>query len=97
MNTDSYYRGGPSMKPTLRDVRFDRATGLLLTTHGVSVFNRPDNLDRFGGAYRLTFVPVELTIVRRGLDPSHFEVVPIQPMTMQEYEEALERIVLVQV
>ena len=85
------------MKPTLRDVRFDRATGFVLTTHGVSVLNRPDNLGRFGGAYRLTFVPVELVIVQRGLDPSHFEVVPIQPMSMQEYEEALNRVILVRV
>jgi len=61
MSTEQYYRGGPSMKPTLRDVRIDRATGLVLTSHGVSVFNRPDNLGRFRGAYRLTFVPVELT------------------------------------
>lgn len=97
MTTDNYYRGGPSMKPKRRDVHIDQATGLVLPTHGVSVFNRPKNLERFGGAYRLAHVPVELTIIQRGLDPSHFEVVPARPMTMGEYEQALNRVVLVRV
>jgi hypothetical protein len=64
------------------------------TTHGVSVNSRPDGLDRFGGAYRLGNVPQELRIIRRGLDPFHYEIVPVRPMTLAEYEEALNRIVL---
>ena len=52
------------------------------------MFNRPDNLTRFGGAYRLTQIPVELQVIRRGRDPSHFEIVPARPMTLRDYEEA---------
>ena len=92
-----FYRGGNSLTPRSDEVKTDPATGLLRTTHGVSVFDRPDNLGRFGGAYRLTNLPGELQIVQRGRDPHHHEIVPARPMTMSEYEEALSRIVLVPV
>jgi len=45
-----YFRSGRGLAPTPADVRIDPATGLVRTTHGVSVYDRPDNLDRFGGA-----------------------------------------------
>ena len=92
-----YYRGGNSLKPKLRDVKIDRATGLVSTKRGVSVYDRPDNLDRFGGAHRVTNLPVELQIIQHGQDPHHFEIVPTRPMTLAEYEEALDNAVLVPV
>lgn len=58
-------------------------------------FNRPDHLDRFSGAYRVTGVPEELKIIQRGRDPSHFEIVRARPMTLAEYEAALGKFVLV--
>jgi hypothetical protein len=97
MPTIQYFRGGNSLKPKLHEVRIDPATGLLRTTHGVSVFNRPDNLARFGGAYRLGAISDTLKVIQRGRDPHHFEIVPAQPMTLVEYEEALDRIVLTSV
>jgi hypothetical protein len=97
MNTGTFYRGGPSLKPTPADVRIDSRTGLVLPTHGVSVFNRPDNLDRFGGAHLVTNLPPELRIIQRGRNPNHFEIVPVLPMTPQQYEDALGKIVLVPV
>lgn len=95
MSTDNYFRGGSSLKPRPGEVQTDPTTGLLRPTRGASVFNRPDNLDRFGGAYRVTQLPVELRIIRRGPDPSHFEIVPARPMTLQQVEEALGKIVLI--
>ena len=92
-----FYRGGNSLKPRRQDVRLDTTTGLLRPTHGVSVFDRPDGLDRFGGAYRLTAIPANLRIVQRGRNPHHHEVVLAYPMTLAEYEAALRRIVLVSV
>jgi hypothetical protein len=89
-----FYRGGASLKPTPNDVRVDPRTGLLRTTHGVSVYNRPDNLDRFGGARRMVSVPGDLRIIQRGLDPHHHEIVPARPMSLSEYEGALSRVVL---
>jgi hypothetical protein len=97
MAAGSFYRGGNSLRPKPREVKIDPATGLVQTQRGVSVFNRPDNLDRFGGAFRLTNVPESLRIIQQGRDPTHHEVVPVSPMTMGEYEEALESIVLVRV
>ena len=92
-----YYRGGSNLTPKPRDVRIDRATGMLDSRRGVSVYDRSDNLDRFGGAHRVTNVPSSLKVVQRGRDPHHYEIVPATPMTLDEYEEALATIVLVPV
>jgi hypothetical protein len=92
-----YYRGGNSVCPRRNEVRFNRATGLLKTERGASVYDRPDNLERFGGAHRVTNVPESLRIVQRGQDPNHFEIVPANPMTFTEYEVELAKIVLVPV
>ena len=97
MPAGAYYRGGNSLKPKAGEVKVDSATGLLKTTRGVSIFNRPDGLERFGGAYQVLDVPEDVRIVQRGRDPSHFEIVPARPMTMAEYESALEQIVMVPV
>jgi hypothetical protein len=95
MSPIDYYRGGSSLKPRPIDVRIDPATGLLRPGRGVSVFSRPDGLDRFGGAHRVTQVPPELAIVQVGRNPTHFEIVPVRPMNLDEYEQALGKIVLV--
>jgi hypothetical protein len=97
MLTGDYYRGGTSLKPKPFEVKVDPVTGLLQPTHGISVFNRPDHLGRFGGAHRVTCIPEELKIIRRGRDPGHFEIVPARPMTLAAYEVALGQIVLVPV
>jgi hypothetical protein len=94
MPNREFYRGGNSLQPTAHDIRIDPTTGLLRTTHGVSVYDRPDNLDRFGGAHRVTGLPASLRIVQRGRDPHHHEIVPAGPMTLAEYENALSQIVL---
>jgi hypothetical protein len=72
----------------------DPVTGLLRPTHGISVYDRPDNLDRFGGAQRIASLPDTLRVVQRGKDPHHHEIVPAQPMSLAEYEDALRQIVL---
>jgi hypothetical protein len=97
MGTGSFYRGGNSLKPKRREVKIDPATGLVGTQRGVSVFNRRDNLGRFGGACQLTNIPETLRFIQQGRDPAHHEIVPVSPMTMDDYEEALNSIVLVKV
>jgi len=92
-----FYRGGSSLRPRPGEVRIDPGTGLLRTTHGISVFDRPDNLDRFGGAYEIVTLPDTLRIIQRGRDLHHFEIVPAFPMTFAEYEDALKQIALVPV
>ena len=44
MPDDEYFRGGKSLKPCPGETKRDPATGLLKTTHGISVWNRPDGL-----------------------------------------------------
>ncbi len=83
--------------PRPREVRIDKATGLVQPVRGISVYSRPDNLDRFGGAHRVTNLPAELMVLQVGKDPYHHEIVPVQPMSLAEYEGALNKIVLVPV
>ena len=92
-----YYRGGASLQPRPNDVRIDQGTGLLHPGYGVSVSDRPNGLEKFGGAHRLTQVPAELRIVQRGRNPHRHEIVPARPMTLPEYEQASKQIVLVPV
>ncbi len=94
MAANVYYRGGARVAPTPGDVRIDRNTGLIRTTHGISVYDRPDGLDRFGGAHRIDSIPANLKVVQRGTDPHHHEIVPTAAMTMDEYEDALRQILL---
>jgi hypothetical protein len=94
MANGAFYRGGNSLTPRPGELRTDPQTGLLRTTHSISVYDRPDNLDRFGGAYQLTAVPDSLRIIQRGQDPHHFEIVPAAPMTQAEYEAALGQVKL---
>jgi hypothetical protein len=89
-----FYRGGSNLTPKPREVRIDPATGLVLPVRGVSVFDKPDNLEPFGGAYRLDNLPPTLRIIQVGRDPHHHEIVAAQPMTMAEYERELGKITL---
>jgi hypothetical protein len=97
MATGEFFRGGNSLRPSPREVKIDPRTGLLSTKRGVSVSSHPGGLDRFGGAYRVTNVPAEVTIVQIGANPQHHEIVPTHAMTLAEYEHALGKIVLVPV
>lgn len=90
-----FYRGGNSLKVNPNDVRYDPGTGFLKLSHGVSVWDRPDGLDRFGGAYRVGNMPENLRVIQRGRDPHHHEVVPNESMSLDEYQEALDQIVLI--
>jgi hypothetical protein len=95
MANGPFFRGGNSVSPRPIDYRVDARTGLLRTSRGVSVFDQPDGLDRFGGAFLLTTIPSTLRIMQVGRNPHHFEVVPVRPMTLAEYEQELARIILV--
>jgi hypothetical protein len=97
MLTVPFYRGGNSLTPLPHEVRVDPVSGLLRATHGVSVWSKPNGLQRFGGAYKITQVPEELAIIQRGKNPDHYEIVPAYPITMDDYEKALAKVVLVPV
>jgi hypothetical protein len=94
MSSPKYYRGGANLTPRLSEVKTDKATGMVLPQRGLSVFDRPDGLDRFGGANEVANLPEGLRVVQVGRDPHHHEIVPTAPMTFDEYTELLKRIVL---
>jgi hypothetical protein len=90
----TYYRGGPSLAPRRVDVRIDRATGLLQTIRGVSISDRPDGLERFGGAFVVAPLPPTLHVVKTGKNPHRFEIAPAVPMTFDEYDAELAKVTL---
>jgi hypothetical protein len=98
MEMGRFYRGGPSLKARIDEVRIDRVTGKLKNSRGVSVYDRPDhrNLTSHGGAYLLGDLPAPLRIIQVGQDPSHHEIVPVEALglTFEEYQALLDQIEL---
>jgi hypothetical protein len=89
-----FYRGGPSLEPDRGHVKLDKKTGLILPKRGVSVCTVPEDLEKFGGAYRLGSIPEELDVIQQGPRPEHYEIIPARPMTFERYKELLGRIPL---
>lgn len=86
------FRGGNSFKVKTNEVKINTETGLLKTTHGVSVNVDASKVSKFGGAYKLDSLPEGLKIIQRGADAGHFEIVPAKPMTMNEFQWLLNQI-----
>ena len=80
------YRGGPSLEYKLHEIKIDRRTGLLKTTHGISVDADARRVAGFGGAFLVRGLPTGLTIVQRGQRQSHFEIVSTDPITPEQYQ-----------
>jgi hypothetical protein len=89
------YRGGDSLQVRLGvDVQIDRSTGLVKTTHGLSLDLDAAALRKFGGAFQVEKIPPELRIVQRGQRLGHFEVVPKQAMAPERFQELVNQITL---
>ena len=88
------YRGGPSLTFKPHEVKRDRRTGLLRTTHGISVDATAEYIARFGGAYVVRRIPEGLMIIQRGRRPTHYEIVPAFPMTPDHYQSLLDQVAL---
>jgi RHS repeat-associated protein len=92
----TFYRGGESLEPrTMRDGRSEFVSPNPETgrkARGISLHTDPTKVERYGGAYRVTSIPPELTIEQRGRDPEHYELVARGPMTEEQYREALTKV-----
>jgi len=89
------FRGGPTLTPRLGlDVLIDKTTGLLRTDKGVSVFDNAGRVKRFGGAYQIESIPAGLKVQQRGRDAGHYEIMPAEPMTFEQYVELLRQVIL---
>jgi hypothetical protein len=89
------YRGGDSLQARVGvDIQVDKITGLVKTTHGLSLDIDAAAMQRFGGAFRVESIPPELRIVQRGKRMGHFEVVARQAMTPERFQELANQIKL---
>lgn len=95
MSSQPLYRGGSDLTPRLGlDVLIDRDTGLLRVDRGISLFSDPALVEKFGGAYRVEFIPPSLKVEQRGRLANHYELMPAEPMTFEKYVELLAQVVL---
>lgn len=95
LTTRLLFRGGDDLTPRLGiDVLYNAETGLLRTDRGISLFDDPVKAERFGGAYKVEFIPDGLKVQQRGRDPSHYELMPAEAMTFERYIELLKQVAL---
>jgi RHS repeat-associated protein len=87
-----FYRGGGSLEAGPNDIKLD-PEGMVKTTHGPSLNTDPAKLERFGEVYEIKLIPPELQIIQRGMNASHYEIVPRQPMTLERFQQLLRSVV----
>ena len=84
------YRGGDYTARPI-DVRIDKSTGKMKTGWGISVNTNPSKVSSFGAVSRVDSIPNGLKIIQtKGL--GHYEIVPVNPMTLAQYQELLNHI-----
>lgn len=90
----TFYRGGNNFEARPYEVRIDPETNYVKPTHGILIHKDADRVRRFGGAYKIVFLPDTLKIVQRGREPSHHEIVPLEAnfLTYEQYQEELRKI-----
>ncbi|MNL04594.1 hypothetical protein D3C87_1251660 [compost metagenome] len=98
--TNCFFRGSRKCEPANfrakpGEYKIDPKTGLVKTTHGVSIFNNPESVASKGfdpNKIDMSTVGNDLKIIQRGNDLKHYEIVPSSPMTLDAYQEALSKI-----
>ena len=89
-----YYRGGDDFSAKPSDIKLTQ-NGLVKTTHGVSVNTNPAAVANHGTPHKIVDLPDGLNIIQRGKNISHYEIVPIQPMSLSKYQDLLSQIISV--
>ena len=51
-----------------------------------------NTISKFGGAYKIDSIPDGLKIIQRGARAEHFEIVPANPMTIEQFQGLLNQI-----
>jgi hypothetical protein len=87
------FRGGTDFTVKPNEVKIDKVTGLVKPTHGVSLDVNPATLEKWG-PQQIQSIPSELKIIQRGKRLEHFEIVPKEPMTLERFQELLNKIEL---
>ena len=86
------YRGGNSFTVKPNEIKIDPKTGMVKTTHGVSLDVNASTVSKFGGAYRIDSLPDGLKIIQRGGRAEHFEIVPAYDMPLDQFQKLLNQI-----
>jgi hypothetical protein len=95
LSPQALFRGGDDLTPRLGiDVLIDQNTSLLRTDRGISLLADRATVERFGGAYRVESIPEGLKMQQRGRDPSHYELMPAEPLCSERYVELLQQVAL---
>jgi hypothetical protein len=86
------FRGGGDFTVKDKDIKIDPQTGQVKTTHGISVHTDAEKMSKFNGAFKIVSLPDELRIIQRGKDMNHFEIVPKQQMSKEDFQKHLNQI-----
>ncbi len=87
-----HYRGGNNFSAKPSEVKMNH-NGMVKTTHGVSVNTNPNAVTQHGTPHKIVNLPEGLDIIQRGVNPSHYEIVPSQPMPFSQYQDLLSQII----
>ncbi|WP_437590628.1 DUF6531 domain-containing protein [Sorangium sp. So ce1000] len=92
--TIDVYRGGNSLEVKSGEYKPRRAEGDN-SGRGISLWNTSERVERFGGAYKVTYVPDTLEIAQRGQNKDHYEIIAKKPgMTPEQYQEEVRKVKL---
>ncbi|WP_066496637.1 hypothetical protein [Abyssisolibacter fermentans] len=86
------YRGGNNFTVKPNEVKTNKNTGLVKTTHSVSLDTNPNTVSKFGGAYKIDNLPEGLKIIQRGQRLEHYEIVPAYDMPLEQFQKLLNQI-----
>ncbi len=84
------FRGGTSLTIKANEVRV--VEGKVMPSHGISLNTKAAGLERFGGAKQIKSLPSGLEIIQRGGNPNHYEIVPKEPMPLDQFQALLNRV-----
>lgn len=97
----NFYRGAkpneaPDFTPRPGEYKVNKTTGTVSPTHGVSVYNSPDSMSPKWIPHKVdqSSIPDTLQIKQRGVDLTHFEIMP-KPnsnLTPEEFIDACRKI-----
>ena len=87
----SVYRGGNdlTLKPNEYKILKDG------TKRGLSTNIDPNQVRQFGGAYRVKRIPSGLKIVQQGQNLNHYEIIPNNVLTQEQFQLLLNKIIVV--
>jgi len=87
------YRGGDNMTANPNELKM--VDGMVMPKKGISVNVNPSELTRFGSINQIGSLPDGLSIVQRGVNLAHFEIIPSYAMPLNQYQSLLNQIRLI--